>query len=281
MVTCAKINDLNISNVQATSRIKDKKLKDFAIKSLLLNNLPYNKKDKIFSSYLKQLNAYQFIILDEKFDYIEFEVLKGKIRKDSPCLYLCDGYFILFFKDDSYFLQKVDYEIEEKELINYINKKFDLKLDSLEKVAKEQMQSLKEEFEKNNSKSTLKNINEEKNNAFKIYLLYLVFILIFLVLYLKEISFSNQEIKTIQKQSNFHKGLENKIDKLLKKSNSHKVKLKLFKYENKNAKIVVSSKNKNDIYNFLLEYKDKISQENISCKENKKVYECSFYVKQF
>lgn len=260
-------------------KLKRNKLKNFVISSLLINNYIYSQRDFIYLFYLENINSYEILVSKEK--VLSFDILNSYIEENGFISIKYEDFYILFFDKKPYYFQQIQNDISNDEVYKYLENKLKIKIDNKITINKNEFEKLSKEFKTDNL--LLTNINEEKRNQFKAYILYCLLILLSLSTYI----FYNQSEKQIPKTKVVNKEYPNFISyyekhkNLLSKIRKHKLKLKTLIYEKKLLNLTFESKNKSDIYSFLLEYKNKISNSSITYIEKIKLYECIVDVKKF
>lgn len=260
-------------------KLKQNKLKNFVVNSLLINNYIYSQRDFIYLFYLENINSYEILVSKEK--VLSFDILNSYIEENGFVSIKYEDFYILFFDKKPYYFQQIQNDISNDEVYKYLENKLKIKIDNKIAINKNEFEKLSKKFKTDNLLST--NINEEKRNQFKAYILYCLLILLSLSTYI----FYNQSEKQIPKTKVVNKEYPNFISyyekhkNLLSKIRKHKLKLKTLIYEKKLLNLTFESKNKSDIYSFLLEYKNKISNSSITYIEKIKLYECIVDVKKF
>ena len=73
--------------------------------------------------------------------------------------------------------------------------------------------------------------------------------------------------------------VENDLNDIFKNIKLYNLDLVLFEYKQNNIKLTLASKNKEDLYQFLKEYKETLISSSILFDENKKTYEMVAYAK--
>lgn len=260
-------------------KLKQNKLKNFVVNSLLINNYIYSQRDFIYLFYLENINSYEILVSKEK--VLSFDILNSYIEENGFVSIKYEDFYILFFDKKPYYFQQIQNDISNDEVYKYLENKLKIKIDNKIAINKNEFEKLSKKFKTDNL--LLTNINEEKRNQFKAYILYCLLILLSLSTYI----FYNQSEKQIPKTKVVNKEYPNFISyyekhkNLLSKIRKHKLKLKTLIYEKKLLNLTFESKNKSDIYSFLLEYKNKISNSSITYIEKIKLYECIVDVKKF
>lgn len=260
-------------------KLKQNKLKNFVVSSLLINNYIYSQRDFIYLFYLENINSYEILVSKEK--VLSFDILNPYVEENGFVSIKYEDFYILFFDKKPYYFQQIQNDISNDEVYKYLENKLKIKIDNKIAINKNEFEKLSKEFK--TDKLLLININEEKRYQFKAYILYCLLIILSLSTYI----FYNQSEKQIHKTKIVNKKYPNFISyyekhkNLLSKIRKHKLKLKTLIYEKKLLNLTFESKNKSDVYSFLLEYKNRISNSSITYIEKIKLYECIVDVKKF
>jgi hypothetical protein len=285
MNTFTNSKDMETLTVEVSQVLDNKYLKDFVKSSILLNDKEFSKEDNLYALFIEELSSYEILIVNSKYKYLIFEIFKLNYLKDKKKidLYLCDGFFCIYKNSNLYYVQNIDSSVNNEDLIDYVSKKLNIRIDNFMKYSNTELEKLKKEFLLKNIKSDLINLNENKNHSFKIYLFYL-FTLFFATYYLLSIEKVSKPIETIDinklKEKYSYKYFDDEFLVLIDKIRRYKLKLKQLDYKNKKLNIVLTSHKKDDIYSFLGEYKNRLLQNNINYLEIEKIYECTLDVKQ-
>lgn len=284
MSTFIPLTQLISFEVNVSEEIDYKNLKDFILTSFQLNNKKYEKKDLIYITYLEELNQYQIIAVNEKYENIIFQVFELFYEKESIGfdLYIGDNFFCLYKNGSFYYYQTMEFILPIDEFLAFINKKFNTKIDNYKKIEKNELENLKIEYLSQNRKTNLKNINKEVNHSFKFYALYL-FLLIFLFSNfllneenkIKEFNVQNKHTLELEKFKNEHIfiSFEQNFNQILQNIRKHNLIISFLEYKQNNLKIIVTTSNKNDLYAFLNDYKLGLNSSSINYNETKNIYE--------
>ncbi len=138
MIIYSPLNQQNFLEIEVTEKIKEKNLKKFINSSLKINNFDIKKSDKIFTTYIEELNIYQIFILENDYKYFEFQVFelfyKDEIKKSFD-LYLCEDFFCLFKNGSFYYFQRFSLNLPIEDFIEFLNKKFSIKIKNYRRFA--------------------------------------------------------------------------------------------------------------------------------------------------
>ncbi|MGE4382013.1 MAG: hypothetical protein AB7D41_02310 [Arcobacter sp.] len=290
MIIYSPLNQQNFLEIEVTEKIKEKNLKKFINSSLKINNFDIKKSDKIFTTYIEELNIYQIFILENDYKYFEFQVFelfyKDEIKKSFD-LYLCEDFFCLFKNGSFYYFQRFSLNLPIEEFIEFLNKKFSIKIENYRKFDNNDFEKLKNEYLKSDIKTSFKPINKKSNYEFYFYVFYLILLItLFYFFYLEKITIKDSEFvsndfvssKELKNKYQFSSFYEN-LDLLLKKIESENLDLISYEFKENSQKIVLISNSKENIYAFLEKNKNYLLSSSFNFLENKNLYEVVIYVK--
>ncbi len=285
---CDEIKSLFID---VSEEIENKNLKKFIFTSLKLNNFEINKNDFVHVNFISELKQYQVLCLPNQHKNAIFQIFElyyfDKNDLNTFDLYFTNDFFCLYKNGKFYYFQSIQSQIFIEDLIEYINKKFSIKLDNFKVLDKKSFEDLKNEYVEKNLNNNLENFNIKNNYAFKIYVAYVLIILFSFSFYLYDNQISSEKNNEIKIENNFEKlkkeyyfsSISPDFDNLLELIKKHNLNLKSFEYKENKQKIVLLSSSKSDIYSFFNELKDNLISQEINYFENEKIYESVIYVK--
>lgn len=275
--------------VDVSQEILEKNILDFTYSSLELNNITYKSTDKIYCNFLQYSNQYQIFVFNNNFEYMIFELLSNTKNLDFT-LYISKDFFVVFEKNKFYTYQKTNQEYLEDELLEYINKNFNISITTIIKFDENEVNKIIENKDFNLYKSNLKNINIKSNKTFLLYLSYLLICVLGTFFYqefeekslhkdraIKQNLAKKEYSKTIKKLK--FTPYEKEYEKLIKTINKLDLKLVSLTYSNSRMKIKVHSKKKNNIYVFLAAYQKRLQSNNIRKLTSKNIFESILNVK--
>ncbi len=290
MIVYSPLNQQNFLEIEVTEQIKEKNLKKFINTSLKFNNINIEKRDKVFVSYVKELNLYQFFILENSYKYFEFQIFelfyKDEIKTKFD-LYVCEDFFCLYKNRSFYYFQRFNLNLPIEEFIEFLNKKFSIQIENYKILDKNKLEELKVEYSKNNIKSDIKVINLKYSFGFYFYIFYLIlFVIFFYFIYLEKSTINNSQLisnnlissKQFENEYKFVSFYE-KSDLLLKEIKSNNLDLISFEFRENSSKIVLNSNSKEKIYSFLEKNKKYLLSSSLNFIENKNLYEAVIHVK--
>ena len=288
MLDFASTNEIKSLFIDVSEEIENKNLKKFIFTSLKLNNFEINKNDFVHINFIFELKQYQVLVFPKEYKNAIFQIFelfyldKNDLNKFD--LYFTNDFFCLYKNTKFYYFQKIESHFEIDELIEYINKKFTLKIDNYKIIDNLELEELKTSYLEKKIQNKLANFNKSDNYSFKIYLFYLVAILILSLFF-----WENKD----ETKNNFI--VENEFDKLkneyvfssfntdfnflIKSLQKYNLNLKFFEYKENRIKINFSTISKPDIYNLFTNLKDRLISQEINYLENEKIYEVIIYVK--
>ena len=275
--------------LDVSEEIDNNSLKNFVTTSLNLNNKEYSNNDLIYATYLQELKQYQIILIDNNFTNAEFQVFELFYDdiSEGVDLYLTDKFFCLYKNGVFYYYQAIEFSLTIEEFLDFINKKFNTKVNNYKKIKADELEELKDKYSQRNKKSNLRNINKRKNNSFIFYLIYLFILVYICIYYIEQNSSQKIENPTTNTQSlnyeEFKKehtfvSLENDFNGILENLNKYSLQIISFEYKKPKIKIILNSQIKDNLYLFLKEYKKSLISSSIYFDEKKELYEVTAYV---
>ena len=290
MTNYACVKNIVSLEIDVSEKIDKENLKDFAFTSLILNNKNFSKNDLIYINYIEELKQYQILLSTNAHKYLFFQIFELFYDKEIKGLdlYLGDDFFCLYKDGLFYYYQAIEISLSIDDFLEFINRKFNSKINNYIKIEKDYLEELKEKYLLKNTKTILKNINIKNDNSFKFYLVY-IFLLLFssLYFYFNYTDFFHKEEVVINEELHFEKlkndylfaSVENDLNDIFKNIKLYNLDLVLFEYKQNNIKLTLASKNKENLYQFLKEYKETLISSSILFDENKKTYEMVAYAK--
>lgn len=282
---------LTLLEIEVSEKIDNKNLKNFIYTNFKLKNITTNKNDKIFIIYIKELKKYQIFILNEKYDFFEFQVFEqfyeNKEEFGKVDLYLSKDFFCLYKSSKIYYYQKLNQIIQKDELIEFLNKKFQINIDNFKQIDKNEIEKLKNIYLGKNIKQNLSFLNLNQDYGFIFFVLYLFVILIF-----SFFIFSNEEkIEQIENKEEInidilkHKykfqSFQEKLDLIFQDININSLDLQSLEFKQNRLKLILTSSKKEDLYQFLEKNNKNITFSSINLLENSNLYEAVIDAKIF
>lgn len=288
MLDFTATNEIKSLLIDVSEQIENKNLKKFIFTSLKLNNFEINKNDFVHINFIKELKQYQVLVFPKKYKNAIFQIFElfylDKTNLDIFDLYLTNEFFCLYKNTKFYYFQKIESHFEIEELVEYINKKFMLKIDNYKIIDNFELEELKNSYLEKKLENRVQNFNKKDNYSFKIYLVYLIVVLISFLFFLE----NKDETKNSFIVENEFDKLKNEyifssfnadFDFLLKLLQKHKLNLKSLEYKENKIKITFYTTSKPDIYSLFSDLKDRLISQEINYLENEKIYEAIIYVK--
>ncbi|MFW2600317.1 hypothetical protein [Aliarcobacter butzleri] len=282
---------LILLEIEVSEKIDNKNLKNFIYTNFKLKNITTNKNDKIFIIYIKELKKYQIFILNEKYDFFEFQVFeqfyKNKEEFGKVDLYLNEDFLCLYKNSKIYYYQKLNQIIQKDELIEFLNKKLQINIDNFKQIDKNEIEKLKNSYLEKNIKQNLSFLNLNQDYGFVFFVLYL-----FIVLISSFFIFSNEEkIEQIENKEEInidilkHKykfqSFQEKLDLIFQDINTNSLDLQSLEFKQNRLKLILTSSKKEDLYQFLEKNNKNITFSSINLLENSNLYEAVIDAKIF
>jgi hypothetical protein len=289
MINYISTQEIFSLELDVSEEIDNNSLKNFVLTSLNLNNKEYSSNDLIYATYMQELKQYQVILINNQFSNAEFQVFELFYDDISEGLdlYLTDKFFCLYKNGIFYYYQAIEFSLTIEEFLDFINKKFNTKVNNYKKIESDELEQLKNKYSQRNKKSNLKNINKKKDNSFIFYLLYLFLLIYICIYYIEKNSSYETENPKIQDQSIIYEkfkkehtfvSLENDFNGILENINKYSLQIISFEYKKSKIKIILNSQIKDNLYLFLKEYKKSLISSSIYFDEKKELYEVIAYV---
>ncbi|MCT7560972.1 hypothetical protein [Aliarcobacter butzleri] len=282
---------LTLLEIEVSEKIDNKNLKNFIYTNFKLKNITTNKNDKTFLIYIKELKKYQIFILNEKYDFFEFQVFEqfyeNKEEFGKVDLYLNEDFLCLYKNSKIYYYQKLNQIIQKDELIEFLNKKLQINIDNFKQIDKNEIEKLKNSYLEKNIKQNLSFLNLNQDYGFIFFVLYLIVILIF-----SFFIFSNEEkIEQIENKEEItidilkHKyefqSFQEKLDLIIQDINTNSLDLQSLEFKQNRLKLILTSSKKEDLYQFLEKNNKNITFSSINLLENSNLYEAVIDAKIF
>lgn len=300
MSDIANISDIQNLIVDVSEEINQKNLLNFTQTSLDINNIKYSSNDIIYCKFLEYSKQYQIFVFSSTFKYMLIELLNyyNDETKDTKSLmsslvfklYITKSFFVIYKNDELYVYQVLNHKYKNDELLAFINKSFNITISKSHEISESSLNKIIENKHNQIIISSFYNLNKKSNKSFLLYLLYLVVCVFFILIYknhesnilkdkrLEKINTHKEEYLKISKMLKF-KPFKNEYIKLVNTADKYKLKILSFDYNPKIMKIKFSSKNKENIYSFLNEYKNSVVGNSIVRLASKNIFISTVNVK--
>lgn len=270
-------NKIKNLSVHVTDEISPKYLKEFIKTSLEIENLSLNIQNKIFLSFIEEIQTYEIYILESTLKlplniYQIFSTYYYNNESTSIDLFITKDFFTVY-KNGIFYFSKRNKDYSKDDILSYISFNYKIKIDNVYTIDDNSLEGIKENYLANFKKmKKLNYISFEENNSYKYFLIY-IFILLILSSYMFYEKL-NEDINCISKNNiqqldNYKKKYQNLLNI---KSNTNNItkdiieffnylkiyKIYLIKMEYKDgihASIVADCKDK--LYNFISMYDKK------------------------
>ncbi|WP_418179841.1 hypothetical protein ACNSOO_05300 [Aliarcobacter lanthieri] len=254
--------DILIIELETSEKINDKYLKSFIQSNLKLKNISLNQNDIIYINFIENIKEYQLFIVTNGFKFFEFEVFHTYIDKNSNgfTLFICQDFFIIFKNTNLYYYQKISQNINEYDFLQFLEKRFKIKIEKIYQISPDILKNLKIEFLKNFSKKhykePLKKFELKKDFSFYIYIFYLFIVIYFAFYYFQNIKKYEEKEQNIVKIEDIKEkysfiSFEERFYKILENIDKNRLTLISFEFRQNRAKIVINHENKYNINLFL------------------------------
>ncbi|MBL3519441.1 hypothetical protein H0A43_03090 [Arcobacter lanthieri] len=275
--------DILIVELETSEKINDKYLKSFILSNLKLKNISLNQNDIIYINFIENIKEYQLFIVNNGFKFFEFEVFHTYIDKNSNgfSLFICQDFFIIFKHSNLYYYQKINQNINQDDFLQFLEKKFKIKIEKIYQISPDILKNLKSEFLKNFSKKhykePLKKFELKKDFSFYIYIFYLLIVIYFSFYYFQNIKKYEEKEQNIVKIEDIKEkysfiSFEERFYKILENIDKNRLTLISFEFRQNRAKIVINHKNKDNI-NLFLESCENVLTSSINFLDDSKNFE--------
>lgn len=288
----ANIKDIKNIIVDVSEKINDKNLQEFTYNCLKSQTINYSQDDLIYSTYLHYSKKYQITVINKKYKYLIVEVLcvyyYDKTNINSFDLFISEDFFVLYKDMNIYYFQKLDYEISDIELREYIFRKLNINVENIFQIDKKVLERYKNDFHKENKK--LININTPKNINFNIYLLFILSLILIVSYYFISSRFYTnidssltQNKKTqnryeLFKEEHKFKSLHTEFILLIEQIKKYKLTLESFEFKKNRVYLIINSSKKEDLYFFLELHKNELITNKIEYSKDIKKYKVAIDV---
>ncbi len=264
MSPIANIYDFESVLLEPSEKIDKKAIKNYIFTSLTLGNTDIENK-RVFYTYLYFSNSIQVFITETKYDTFVFEYLEPLLSTShKTTILICDEFFAVFYKAQFYYYKKLNTQIKQEDIEEFVSKKLSLTDISIQVVDEKRLNELLNKKQK--IKSSIKRISKSSKGLYS----YLVYLLLVFFVFTGYIFYKNSEIKKqnikIEKQQQervfamkksikytFMKPFLKRVITNIKKN---RIKIDSIIYENKTLKFRLLSATKADINQFVLQSKD-------------------------
>ncbi|UTJ05875.1 hypothetical protein [Arcobacter roscoffensis] len=287
MNSIALKNDFKTLEIESTEKIKRKKLKDFILTSLYINEQDSYDNKAIYVNYLFLSNKYQIFIAHPNTKYFIFELFFNLCNKSKCSLVINESFFCIYVNGKFYYYKDLDYKLSDEKLIEFAFSNLSINIDEVIHLSDDKLDELLISFKENKFESTLVDINKTKEYGLIFFILYLSLLTLISIAYLNYTEMQNKKIAQLQKEKylqNLEKtktemnfiSFHDKFIAFYKNINKYNLKLENFKYTNSKFEFLISSNNKTKIFEFLDIYKNKITSSSIHFDNKRYVFHGSF-----
>jgi len=250
---------------KVSEEILDKNIDEFILHILKEDN-NFKKNHNIFYNYLDLTKEYFICHYESKINTLTtidiiIEFVKNKNLDNKRVVVYFKEHFLLFDYSKFYYFQKIEKELLNEDIDEYIKKRFKFNIDESCHLNSSDLNNL---TNKKNHKSSLNHIGNR--SLAKIYYLYLIILLligffIFVYEYNNKRIIEEQKVLSIEKQKKQNNikrkdTLYYKTTLLFNEIRENNLKVKKYIFSKKSLKITIVSRNSADAYTFLQKYKN-------------------------
>jgi hypothetical protein len=283
--------DIETILVDVSEKIYKKNINSFILNSILINNKNLNNK-LIKYNYLQLSAKYQIYLFNNKEEARDFEVFKNTyINKKitSIDLHRFKNSFYIYIEGVFYYYNKLEYYLEDSELIDFIKKHLNITIDFTYSYSIDEITNLKSSNK--NKANDLQSIVINRKNTFKYYLAYLFFLLCtssMYYFYLHDKELENKLIieekvlkdLNILKLKHTYKAFFLELDNLNSFIKKSKLKIVFIKFNKNKLSLSLDAKHKDSFFKFIKMFKNKVIKSSFVFDENSKYYRCILDVRR-
>lgn len=299
MKNIARTSDIKSLIVDVSEEITQKNLMTFAHTTLDLNDIEYSSNDIIYCNFLKYSKQYQLFVFNNCYKCMIIELLDNQYKKveklndlSSFRLYISKAFFVIYENNKLYTYQVLNQEYSTDELLNFINKNFNITILEVSEIKDIELNKIIEDDidTKKVISSSFLNINKKSNKSFLLYLFYLLLCIFSTIVYdtyesklledkkVNKINANKKEYLEISEVLKF-KPFKSEYIKLINTANRFNLKIISFTYNPGSMNIKLSTKKKENIYSFLNDYQKSLLGNSIVKVDSKNIFVGTINVK--
>lgn len=268
---------IEVLEIKVSERIDKKNIKSFLQTNIDSESIPLTNNSQIYYNFIKQFSIYQILIFDKDSPPSVFFI--DTVENE---LVISNNYFAIFKNKKLFYYHKLEEKINIDELKLYIKSTLEIVISKVTYFEKE-FQNLNSEFLRNYSFIKLK-----KQNLFRVYMFYLIFLLSFSLFYfitldmqedkIDELSVLNKKMQEIKNRNEFFP-VSPLLMKVFKDIKTHGLVLENFQLKNNVVNLKIKCVDKNRVFKMLEEYKNiNISSISFDEKGNEYIVDANFRI---
>lgn len=268
---------IEVLEIKVSERIDKKNIKSFLQTNIDSESIPLTNNSQIYYNFIKQFSIYQILIFDKDSPPSVFFI--DTVENE---LVISNNYFAIFKNKKLFYYHKLEEKINIDELKLYIKSTLEIVISKVTYFEKE-FQNLNSEFLRNYSFIKLK-----KQNLFRVYMFYLIFLLSFSLFYfitldmqedkIDELSVLNKKMQEIKNRNEFFP-VSPLLMKVFKDIKTHGLVLENFQLKNNVVNLKIKCVDKNRVFKMLEAYKNiNISSISFDEKGNEYIVDANFRI---
>lgn len=257
-----QLNEITNITIDTTTKISPKHIKSFLKTNIELNDITLDTEDRVFYRYISEVNIYEIYIINKPQNdaIFQFEIFK-ELSKNHYELFVTTSHIIIY-KDNKFYFFKENKGYKTDDILQYIKYQYKIDKINIQDIDNIKLTNLEQQYFKNNSKSDIKYINIQSNNNFYYYIIFLITLIVYASLYIKE-PVKPSNTKTQVYRNNY------KIETIVKDMKTHNLEILSIVY-NGRYQISFKTEDKKSLDKFMDSYKLKSDIKLIH--KNKKLY---------
>lgn len=268
---------IEVLEIKVSERIDKKNIKSFLQTNIDSESIPLTNNSQIYYNFIKQFSIYQILIFDKDSPPSVFFI--DTVENE---LVISNNYFAIFKNKKLFYYHKLEEKINIDELKLYIKSTLEIVISKVTYFEKE-FQNLNSEFLRNYSFIKLK-----KQNLFRVYMFYLIFLLSFSLFYfitldmqedkIDELSVLNKKMQEIKNRNEFFP-VSPLLMKVFKDVKTNGLVLENFQLKNNVVNLKIKCVDKNRVFKMLEQYRNiNISSISFDEKGNEYIIDANFRI---
>lgn len=268
---------IEVLEIKVSERIDKKNIKSFLQTNIDSESIPLTNNSQIYYNFIKQFSIYQILIFDKDSPPSVFFI--DTVENE---LVISNNYFAIFKNKKLFYYHNLEEKINIDELKLYIKSTLEIVISKVTYFEKE-FQNLNRELLKNYSFIKLK-----KQNLFRVYMCYLIFLLSFCLFYfitldmqedrIDELSVLNKKMQEIKNRNEFFP-VSPLLMKVFEDVKTYGLVLENFQLKNNVVNLKIKCVDKNRVFKMLEEYKNiNISSISFDEKGNEYIVDANFRI---
>ncbi len=273
---------IKLFSKKVTHKISQKNLAKFLKTTLVLENIELTQTDKIFFSYIDEIQTYEIYLIstDVKYPAI-IPYIFGQYYEDdtknSIDLFITNKFYTVYKNKQFYFVQpNKGYATED--IKKYIKHHYQINIDNIYDITSNQLENLQIKYLQNiHYKKIIKPISIYDNNKYIYFIVYCLVVFGILGYYIFSLYFPKKtvtKLKSIPISTSVYIKQQNVTTNIIELFNYLKIyKIAIVKFDyNKVLDLVLICKSKSKFYDFVTVYNKKVAIKTIKFEPNLQRY---------